>query len=66
MTELFPKSRFNKCIIQEQVWENLNCRECGGEMEMVTDNEFESVKVCLECGDKALLIKKIRKEEENE
>ena len=61
MFELFPKN-FGKCIIQEQIWANLKCRNCGGEMKTTQNNEFESVKVCQRCGRKVLLVKKFRKE----
>ena len=53
--------RWGKVVLQEQKWENLNCTDCGGRLKIEKDNEFESVKVCQDCGSRAILIKKIRK-----
>lgn len=61
--ELFGSSqRWGKVALQKQQWATLKCMDCGGELEIEKDNEFESVNVCQDCGSRALLIKKIRKE----
>ena len=55
---VFP--RCGKTIMQEMEWETLKCDDCGTKMELKTENEFESVKICPKCGRKGLLIKKLR------
>lgn len=52
--------RYGKTIMLEKYWETLKCYDCGTKMELKTENEFESVKICPKCGRKALLIKKLR------
>lgn len=56
--------RWGKTLMQEQQWANLKCNDCGGKLELEKDNEFESVKVCQDCGSRSILIKKIREENE--
>lgn len=56
--------RWGKTLMQEQQWANLKCNDCGGKLELEKDNEFESVKICPDCGSRSILIKKIREENE--
>ena len=51
-------------VLFESEWETLKCNDCGGTLELEVDNDFESVKVCKDCGTKILLIKKLREEKE--
>ena len=60
----FSQQRFGKCILQEQEWAFKKCMDCGGELELIINNEFEEVKQCKDCGRRTLLLKKIRKERE--
>lgn len=58
--ELGSPSRWGKVVLQEQQWANLKCMDCGGELELILNNEYEEVKQCKECGRRTLLLKKIR------
>lgn len=54
--------RVGKCIMQEKEWAVKKCMDCGGELELILNNEFKEVKQCKNCGRRALLIKKLKKE----
>ena len=63
--ELFGSSqRWGKVVLQKQQWATLKCMDCGGELELMLNNEYEEVKICQDCGSRILLIKKIREEKE--
>ena len=69
MTEkqlLFPQKRLGKCVMQENEWTALKCRDCGGEMDLIKNNEFEEVKECKECKSRYLLVKRVRDETKGE
>ena len=61
-TEPFPQFRSGKWCLQQQEWAFKKCMDCGGELELILNNEFKEVKECKDCGRRTLLIKKIRKE----
>ena len=54
--------RVGKCIMQETEWTVKKCMDCGGELELILNNEFKEVKQCKNCGRRTLLIKKMKKE----
>ena len=58
---LFHPSRVGKTVMLQKKWDNLTCRECGCDLKLERDNEFEAVKICPRCGKKHLLVKKIRR-----
>ena len=60
---IFSRRQMN-AVLFESEWETLKCNDCGGTLELEVDNDFESVKVCKDCGTKILLIKKLREEKE--
>lgn len=41
-------------------WEKLKCFDCGGHMIIYEDNDYESIKECLDCCRKDILIKQLR------
>ena len=53
--------RVGKCIMQEKEWAVKKCMDCGGELELILNNEFKEVKQCKNCGRRTLLIKKLKK-----
>ena len=59
-TEPFPQYRSGKVIMQQQEWAFKKCMDCGGELELILNNEYEEVKQCKDCGRRTLLVKKIR------
>ena len=59
-TYLFSRSMCGKAIILENKWKNLKCKKCDGELKIIKDNGFEEVKECVDCGWRAILVKKIR------
>ncbi len=65
ITEPFPQLRSGKCCLQQHEWAFKKCMDCGGELELILNNEFEEVKECKDCGRRTLLIKKIREGSKN-
>ena len=59
---LFPASCVGKTLMIQKKWDNLKCTDCGCKLKLIYGDEFESVKLCQECGKKHLLIKKLRKD----
>ena len=62
----FSQKRCGKPIMQQKEWAFKKCMDCGGELKLIHCTEFEEVKQCQECGRKTVLLKKIKKEEEEE
>lgn len=58
---LFHPSRVGKTFMLQKKWDNLTCRECGCDLKLEEDNDFEAVKICPRCGKKHLLVKKVRR-----
>ena len=61
---LSSPQRCGKCIMQQQEWAVLKCKDCGGKFEIIESNEFEEIMQCKNCGRKTLLLKKLREEVE--
>lgn len=63
MTELaYSYFRTGKVFMQEIEWKFLKCNKCLTKLVLDESNEYEEVKICPKCGEKHMLIKKIRKE----
>ena len=60
-TYLFSNNMCGKTIMLKIKWKNLKCEKCDGKLKLTKNNDFEEVKECVDCGWRAILVKKIRR-----
>lgn len=59
MDSLFSKDSFERCVLQEEEWNNIECPNCGIKLIIEQITDYGEYKSCPICNRRHLLLRKI-------